>query len=772
MKRHSFYRLLIVLLGLFMACTSTKDVVPNKKVVKRPKKEYLIDENFTIYPDKVIQGDDKKAWVVSPTEIKSTYYRTEKSWKLKEDISGMPTLSAPGFPMLEALYNMALEETKLDILEKSQAFMAGKKWKGIWTRDISYSIHLALAMVEPEISINSLMFKVNKQDLVIQDTGTGGSWPVSTDRVVWSLAAWEIYKVTGDRDWLEYSFKVLKNSAERDNRTALDPESGLFYGELSFMDWREQSYPKWMGPTDIYESKALSTNVAHYSTRKILSLMAQELELSVDEIDKWDNEAEALKEQINSELWIEDLGYYSAYQYSNIMGGQLTDMTDTLGETLAVIEGVTDTSRGDKLIENLPVVQFGAPSLYPQLRGVKPYHNRGIWPFVTAYYTWAGAKTRNMEAVEFGINSLTRASALFLSHYENMVYDNGHNSGTEINSERQLWSVAGYLSLVYRDFFGMNWTTSGLELNPMVPKLIEGGLNLKNFKLRNAILDISLLGHGDEIEHISLDGEFYSGNVIPYNLTGEHKIEIHLVKSDSVDKINITKTGIQGAKVPALKLNSDDGNVNLSWKPVSGGVTYGIYRNAELIGKTDKLEYSESVVKGELSSYCIVAFTIDNVASPFSNYLLVDGSGYNKTIAVETGVYPEGREIKNSRSKRTFDNYISIIKEENESIKIGFNIEASGQYYLRFDYMNDNGHVSTENRCAIRSADLNGEFIGKFIFPQRGGMSKKLGYSNSIKVYLNKGKHTLNLFFAQDDDNMNIEINQAELASLKIIMVK
>ena len=89
-----------------------------------------------------------------------------------------------------------------------------------------------------------------------------------------------------------------------------------------------------------------------------------------------------------------------------------------------------------------------------------------------------------------------------------------------------------------------------------------------------------------------------------------------------------------------------------------------------------------------------------------------------------------------------------------------------------FDYINNNGHVSTENKCAIRSAELNNEFVGKFIFPQRGGMTKKLGYSNSIKLFMNPGKQTLKLFFAEDDDNMNIGINQAELANLHILMVK
>ncbi|OQY36491.1 MAG: hypothetical protein B6229_09920, partial [Spirochaetaceae bacterium 4572_7] len=502
MNRIHFIGILVLVILGISSCQSSISTAP---VVKREvvaKKKYTADAQFTVYPDRVIQCSDKEAWAVSPTEIKSTYYRHEKTWKLKEDISDMPSLSAPEFPMLEALYNMALEESKQNIIDGEDAYMAGKKWVGVWTRDISYSIHLALAMVDPEISKNSLMKKVNQDNLVIQDTGTGGSWPTSTDRVVWALAAWEIYKVTGDNNWLEQSYTILKNTAERDSRTAFDPVTGLYRGESSFMDWRDQSYPKWMGPTDIYESKALSTNVAHYSLKKILSEMAVELNLSDEDITKWSIGAEELKRSINSVLWLEDKGYYSAYKYPNIMGGQLTEMTDTLGESLAIIQGVTNKKNGLALSENIPVVYFGAPSLYPQLKGVKAYHNKGIWPFVTAYYSWAGAKSGNMAAVDFGLKSLTRASALFLSNYENMVYDNGHNTGTAINSERQLWSVAGYLSLVYRDLFGMNWESEGLNLKPMVPNWVEGGLTLTNFKLREAILNIEIIGTGDSIESI------------------------------------------------------------------------------------------------------------------------------------------------------------------------------------------------------------------------------------------------------------------------------
>ena len=57
---------------------------------------------------------------------------------------------------------------------------------------------------------NSLLRKVNKNGRIIQDTGTGGAWPCSTDRMIWAVAAWELYKVTGDKDWLQQAYMIIK----------------------------------------------------------------------------------------------------------------------------------------------------------------------------------------------------------------------------------------------------------------------------------------------------------------------------------------------------------------------------------------------------------------------------------------------------------------------------------------------------------------------------------------------------------------------------------
>ncbi|MEO6829585.1 MAG: hypothetical protein ABI164_07220, partial [Acidobacteriaceae bacterium] len=214
---------------------------------------------FTIWPDRVVEGA-YSARVLSPTEIVSNYpngiapVEATSRWKLDADISEYPELRS-SIPLVDALYNLSLEELQKDT-RADRAFNAGAKWQGVWTRDTSYSVLLSLAAIQPDAARASLLHRVNN-DRIVQDTGTGGSWPVSTDRVIWGLAAWEIYLVTGDHEWLQQSYAVLRNSVLDDEHVVLDPATGLANGESSFLDWREQTYPRWMEPADIYASKAL-----------------------------------------------------------------------------------------------------------------------------------------------------------------------------------------------------------------------------------------------------------------------------------------------------------------------------------------------------------------------------------------------------------------------------------------------------------------------------------------------------------------------------------
>ncbi|MEO5908060.1 MAG: hypothetical protein ABIR50_05700, partial [Ginsengibacter sp.] len=169
--------------------------------------------------------------------------KTANSWKLSKDISAFPQYHSPDV-LPDALYNLALEEMQ-NAIEPDSTFRTGKEWAGVWTRDISYSIILSMGILQPKVAMISLKKKV-KNGKIIQDTGTGGAFPISSDREIWAVAAWEVYKVTGDKDWLKYVYGVIKNSINDDLHNIHDPQTGMMKGESSFLAWREQIYPTWM----------------------------------------------------------------------------------------------------------------------------------------------------------------------------------------------------------------------------------------------------------------------------------------------------------------------------------------------------------------------------------------------------------------------------------------------------------------------------------------------------------------------------------------------
>ena len=327
----------------------------------RPNNDIVTTDAYRWHGDTITQGP---FYTTAPNakEIISTYsatpgyaYPIEKSWKLKNDISQYPQLSTPN-TLHEAIYNMGLDEM-INAVEPDTTLRTGREWAGVWTRDVSYSILLSMAYMQPEASKISLMKKVSPTGRIIQDTGSGGAWPVSSDRMIWAMAAYELYKVTGDRRWLEYIYPVIKHSLEDDILT-VHSANGLVKGETSFIDWREQSYPKWMQTADIYNSEALSTSIVQAEALRILAELENEFG-SADEAARYSTMADNIVRAINEHLWMEDKGYYAMYTYGR-NNPIVNPRAETLGESLAILYDVASDKRARTITENNPVTPFGA----------------------------------------------------------------------------------------------------------------------------------------------------------------------------------------------------------------------------------------------------------------------------------------------------------------------------------------------------------------------------------------------------------------------------
>lgn len=703
-----------------------------------------------------IYQNEFKAWANGPYELQSTYKATpgyympiSQSWKRKNDLSKYPRLTTSNL-LHEAIFNMGLDEM-VNAVEPDTTLRTGKEWAGVWTRDVSYSIILSMAYMQPEASKMSLMKKVNSSGQIIQDTGSGGAWPISTDRMVWIIAAYEVYKATGDIKWLETVYPIALRSLEKDYKTVMSPQ-GLVKGETSFIDWREQSYPRWMQTVDISQSEALGTNVMYAQALKAASDMAQILGKK-QQAAKLNAQSEALSFAINKRFWMEDKGYYGMYTYGRD-NKILNPRAETLGEALSILFDIAPEDRQRSISQNSPQTPFGVPVFYPQISDMTSYHNNALWPWVAAYWTLAQAKVGNEDGVKEGIGSIFRPAALFCTNKENLNLDNGDIS-TELNSSNMLWCLAGNIAMTTRILFGIHFDKDGLLIKPFVPQSMGDNRKLENFTYRGAILNIEVNGFGDNVSSITLNGkELKPGALIPAKmLKGVCNIVVNM-DNEPIAPMVLNRVANKKAPLtpivrlmnnPELDSPGSPTNNYLVWNPIEYIAKYKVLRNGEVVAETRRTDW-EAVEPGEWQVIGVADDGTESFASePLSNR-------WAKNYAFSTKEFVEIDKDKESR-----DIYVEV------------DIPESGNYSISFRYSNGNGPVNTENKASVRTLMLNGMKAGTVVMPQRGNNNwEDWGYSNSILLPLEAGKHKIGLRYLPENENMNIKKNNARIKNVKI----
>ncbi len=561
-------------------------------------------------------------------------------------------------PLFDGLYALATEELRQNSVSQisdwsfettqCSCFETGELWKYVWTRDISYSVDLGLGQLDLDRALQSLLFKLSSfrsehggsnSQFIVQDTGSGGSYPVSSDRVVWALGMEEVLKHMAPADqekWRRRVLDVLKNVIYQDRGWIFDTRDGLYRGEQSFLDWRQQSYPSWTAQdvTAIYEMKALSTNVLHFAMLRFAAQLAAGAGEST-ESDKFSEWARALKTSINAAFWQENPGRYLALVGPELDRGPI-DRLDQLGTALAIIMEVADPEQGRRAISNYPATTAGVPVMWPQQPFTPIYHNRAIWPFASAYWALAAKKVLHQEAFDHTAASLMRGAALNLSNMENFEFltqknwlDDGAYSGPVVNSRRQLWSVAGYLALVIKGIVGIELDESGsyLTIQPtLTPWLREnvlqdGFLRLVNLPLSGSkSIDLHLTwpsSSGGVLPELivkslsTADGQVFPNlSKIPLSALGQHEIlkvelapspklnpgasagpvppKLKIIRVAHPDKLSFSEVKqLWAPKEPRLtRLESkpDQGSVQLAWtSDGESDVSFRVWRNGALV---------------------------------------------------------------------------------------------------------------------------------------------------------------------------------------------
>jgi len=511
-----------------------------------------------------------------------------QSISYKED-AAQPVVRS-GNLAFDALFALAVHEMKQDSVEEIRdgnyngnapipcdCFETGEKWHYVWTRDLSYAADLGLAMLDPQRVRNSLDFKLSGWRAgipraaqvagtpdglqIVQDTGSGGSWPVSTDRITWAFAAEETLRNLAPAERAAFAAKALQalsNTIDNDRIAAFDAAAGLYTGEESFLDWRDQSYAAWI-PNDLASmssSKALSTNVGHYKALRLAAELARE-QGDAARAKRYAGWAADLKRAINARLWLPEAGMYSSLTAAHFDGAPMHKF-DWLGQALAIVTGVADETRTRSILAHYPHGPMGAPVIWPQQQGMPVYHNRAMWPFVTAYGLRAASIGGNAAVADAAYDSLIRGAALNLSNMENLEWlsgqpvllDEQHPEliGPVINSRRQLWSVGGYIGMVVRNVFGVSTTAGGIRLQPFVTTRLRAGMigadgvaTLRNLRLQGRAVDVVLRlpaagGPGQASGHypvasILLNGQPVGADIRWDQLKDRNTIEIRFAKA-------------------------------------------------------------------------------------------------------------------------------------------------------------------------------------------------------------------------------------------------
>ncbi|RYG43724.1 MAG: carbohydrate-binding protein, partial [Chitinophagaceae bacterium] len=581
----------------------------------------------------------------------------------------------------------------------------------------------------------------------LQDTGTGGSWPISTDRIVWAIAAWEYYLTTGDKNWLKEAYDGLKYTAEKDIHVAFDDSIGLFKGEACSMDWRTHTYPNWFSNENIGESFSSGTNALHYFNYSFLEKAGTILNQEKTTVEKWGYYKNRVKTALNTYCWNKEKGLYTAYLYPAYMQYAPSDRVDIMSNGLCALLDVASPQQADQILEHYPMYPYGGAVLYPTIPDDFAYHNKSVWAVWQTPLMFMAGKRQHMPVAEHLMKSMIRQGAMFLTHKENMTYDTGFDENTALNSDRQLWSVAGYASLVYRMLFGMEYTETGIRFHPTIPAaLVNGPIALENFRYRGCMLTIRVNGTGQHVKSITVNGKPESADYqLPSNATGSYTIEIEMTdQKEQAKKWTLVNPGPGKDWSPVEPILQKNGDV-LSW-------TVTEEQNYFIKGPgIDEKQTSPFHLSGKPAGYySVYAVNKQGFRSDLSNPVL--HTQFQQRIEAEsTGT------LQTNATGFSGTGYVEDLVSKPSGQVFEFDVPENGNYAITL--RGSNGRGPHDVYCYIRSVELDGKDIGTFILESSGNWNQWT-YSNQLRIpNLSKGKHRIQIVFNPEkkgyDNNMS-----------------
>ncbi len=400
---------------------------------------------------------------------------------------------------------------------EAPVIIAGADYVTPWTRDGSINVWNAFALMDPEVSKNTLLSLLKKEgtNYLID----GQYW----DAIIWSFGAYQYVLTTADKPFLRTAQNAISNTLAKFEKEEFDAADGLFRGGAVYADGIA-AYPDqyangpnsgiegWLENLDNNDKKAetgrglpmkaLSTNCTYYQSYVILAAMNELLGLdSADALAK----ADALKKAINKAFWNEEKGTYDYLAYE-------CDYQEAIGIAFVLLFGIADERQTALVLENTYVTEQGIACVWPSFdryleRDGYGRHAGTIWPHAQGFWARAAFENGFAQAFDSELYSLAEKAVRDGQFFEIYHPDTGEVYGglqgfgnNDISlwgsCSHQTWSATAYLSCVYYDIIGAKMEAGKVTFRPYLPEGVNEAV-ISGMQIGDAIFDVVVTRGGN-----------------------------------------------------------------------------------------------------------------------------------------------------------------------------------------------------------------------------------------------------------------------------------
>ncbi|GAA3795428.1 glycosyl hydrolase family 65 protein [Streptomyces phyllanthi] len=419
---------------------------------------------------------------------------------------------------------------------------AGGGYEQPWTRDAAVNVWNAAALLSPQVARNTLWSVCRRQHdgtLVVQQDN---QW---WDQIVWAVAAWHHYLVTGDLAFLADAYEATADTLRLNRSLHFNDGYGLFEGPAFMQDgiagYPSPPYDPGNGSSFVLDHPGtdrlmcLSTNCLYYGAHQAGAEMADVLGDSAA-ADEWRATAARLRSAVNAHFWRPGAGVYGYLIHgAGERAGRLEPYQEANGLAFAVLFGVASPEQVRAVLGTTHREPRGVVNVWPHFAryddGRPGRHNVLVWPVSVGMWGHAAAVGGRVDLFAQAVTDLARLAEpdggfWEVHHARTGAVDGGRQSGRHwASEEHQTWSATAYLRLIHQGLFGLRPEQDGLRFAPLLP----GGwapVTLSGLGYRGMTLDITLVGSGRRITSLTVDGRRADG--VPAGLRGRHQVRVEL----------------------------------------------------------------------------------------------------------------------------------------------------------------------------------------------------------------------------------------------------